>query len=189
MTSSLLSEPICVDNFGLIFAGAQKNISAAGLTLVIIRRDLLGKNKKPIPSMMDYALQAEHHSLYATPPTFNCYLAAKMFKWVKEQGGVEAIYKMNCRKAEKLYDYIDTSPCYVAPVERSARSHVNVRFNLINPELESLFLAQAIERKLYGLQGHRLIGGCRASLYNAMPLSGVEALISFMQGFAEEYHR
>ncbi|MFI4918802.1 MAG: 3-phosphoserine/phosphohydroxythreonine transaminase [Legionellales bacterium] len=187
MTSCLLSEPIDVSQYGLIFAGAQKNIANAGLTLVIVRDDLLKKTvNPPIPSMLNYKIQAEHHSLYATPPVFNCYLASKMFHWIREQGGVEALYKKNCLKAQKLYQYIDASDFYTARVEKHARSIVNVCFSIKKTELEAVFIEQATQRGLCALKGHRFVGGLRASLYNAMPMAGVDALIDFMSEFAKE---
>lgn len=185
MTSCLLSEPIDVSRFGLIFAGAQKNIAPAGLTIVIIRADLLEMfGETPIPTMMDYRTHVTHKSLYATPPMFNCYLAGKMFKWIKAQGGVQALYQINQEKAAKLYHYIDASTFYHCPVEPDSRSIMNVCFSLEKPELEDAFLTKANLRGLYALKGHRLVGGLRASLYNAMPMAGVDALIVFMQEFA-----
>lgn len=188
MTSCLLSEPLNITDFGLIFAGTQKNISPAGLTIVIIRDDLLEQQQAlPIPSMMSYRIQADNKSRYATPPVFNCYFAAKMFQWVKACGGVEALYQINCQKAAKLYQYIDTSSFYQCRVEKHSRSLMNVCFSLEKPALESVFLSGAKAHGLYALQGHRLVGGLRASLYNALPMAGVEALIAFMQQFAEEH--
>ncbi len=190
MTSCLLSEPINVSEFGLIFAGAQKNISAAGLTVVIIRSDLLQtRPAEPIPTMLDYRVHVEHKSLYATPPTFNCYLAQKMFQWVKAQGGVNTLYEINCQKAAALYQYIDESSFYQCAVDESSRSIVNVCFSLARKELESEFLLRAKDRGLYSLQGHRAVGGLRASLYNAMPMDGVRSLLAFMQDFCKEYRQ
>lgn len=188
MTSCLLSEPIDVSNYALIFAGAQKNISIAGLTIVIIRSDLLDNSAmQPIPCMFDYQFQAMHDSLYATLPVFNCYLALKMFEWIKAQGGVEALYRINQEKASRLYDYIDSSSAYHCDVVKPARSLMNVCFSLHNTALEPVFLAEAARHKLLALNGHKLVGGLRASLYNAMPLSGVEALIAFMSAFADDH--
>lgn len=185
MTSCLLAEPIQVSNYGLIFAGAQKNIANSGLTLVIVKKDWLSKiNSEQLPSMLDYRLQAEHHSLYATPPTFNCYMALKMFQWVKKQGGVDAMYKKNQWKARQLYDFIDASNFYYCPVDKADRSLFNVCFRTEDPKLEPLFLEAAKEHGLLALKGHREVGGLRASLYNAMPLEGVEKLLSFMDDFA-----
>ena len=189
MTSCLLSEPINVADFGLIFAGAQKNIAQAGLTIVIVRADLLESSPDPsIATMMDYRTQATHKSLYATPPTFNCYIAGKMMKWIKAQGGVEALYQINCEKAAALYQYIDTSSFYQCLGKEKARSLMNVCFSLRRKELEGEFLKRANQCGLYGLQGHRSVGGLRASLYNAMPMRGVLSLIAFMHDFSEEYH-
>jgi phosphoserine aminotransferase len=189
MTSCLLSEPVNVADFGLIFAGAQKNIAIAGLTIVIIRDDLLDKSiESPIATMLDYKTHSSNKSLYATPPTFNCYLAGKMFSWIKAQGGVDALYQINCKKAAKLYQYIDSSSFYQCRVQEHARSLMNVCFSLSKPELESEFLLRANQRGLYALQGHRSVGGLRASLYNAMPMAGVESLLAFMRDFSEEYH-
>jgi len=187
MTSCLLSEVIDVSRFGLIFAGAQKNIGPAGLTLVIIRDDLLDiKPKHIVPTMLDYRVHAKHHSLYATPPVFQCYMAAKMFQWVKTQGGVDALYQINLKKAAKLYTYIDASTDYQCMVDDlSSRSLMNVCFVLQNKKHEAAFLAAAETRGLRGLKGHRVKGGIRASLYNAMPMDGVDALIQFMDDFSK----
>lgn len=187
MTSCLLSEPVDITQYDLIFAGAQKNIANAGLTLVIIKNNLLEKLPEPaIPTMLSYKIQAQHESLYATPPVFNCYLADKMFDWVKAQGGVGALYKQNCIKAEMLYHYIDSSDFYSSSVTKENRSLVNVCFALRKSELENKFIELANERGLAALKGHRLVGGLRASLYNVMPVSGVDALIDFMTEFAKE---
>lgn len=188
MTSCLLSEPINVTDFELIFAGAQKNIANSGLTIVIVRDSWLKKiENSPIPTMFDYRTFAESHSLYATPPTFNCYLADKMFQWVENQGGIEALYKQNCTKAKRLYDYIDSSDFYSCKIVPEYRSLVNVCFTLVDPSLEDIFLKQASETGLIALRGHRLVGGLRASMYNSMPVEGVDYLIRFMRHFAEEH--
>lgn len=190
MTSALLTEPIDIKSYGLIFAGAQKNIANAGLTIVIVRDDLLERLPvPPVPTMLNYKIQAEHHSLYATLPVFNCYLADKMFDWLKKQGGVEAIYRINCQKAAKLYQYLDSSDFYTTNIDPQVRSIVNICFSLKNEQLEDEFLRLAQLRGLYALNGHRLVGGLRASLYNAMPMAGVDALIEFMSEFAEENSR
>ncbi|MDF1646688.1 MAG: 3-phosphoserine/phosphohydroxythreonine transaminase [Legionellaceae bacterium] len=184
MTSCLLSEPIDVSQFGLIFAGAQKNIGPAGLTLVIIRHDLLKIiPDQVVPTMFDYRVHAKNRSLYATPPVFQCDLAAKMFKWVKAQGGVEALYQVNQAKAAKLYAYIDASKHYLCVVEKPLRSIMNVCFSMTDSSKEAAFLQAAEATGLLGLKGHRVKGGLRASLYNAMPMEGVEALIAFMDAF------
>lgn len=185
MTSSLLTEPVQVTDYDLIFAGVQKNIANAGLTLVIMKNSLLEKIEgKTLPTMFDYRTYA-NHKMYATPPLFNCYLASRMFKWLKRQGGVEGIYEQNRYKSTKLYNFIDASSDYICNIEKDARSLVNVCFNLKDPSLEKTFIEQAKQRGLLALQGHRSVGGIRASLYNAMPLEGVEALIHFMSIFAK----
>lgn len=187
MTSCLLSEPINIDDYGLIFAGAQKNIAAAGLTLVIVRADLLTHAPSTVlPYMLDYRTHVTHRSLYATPPTFQCYLAAKVFQWIKEQGGVSALSERNEEKAAALYDFIDASSFYRCDVEKRSRSRMNVCFSLTNAAYEDAFLRDATQAGLYNLKGHRLVGGLRASLYNAMPMEGVLALIAFMKTFAKE---
>ncbi|HRD68581.1 MAG TPA: 3-phosphoserine/phosphohydroxythreonine transaminase [Legionella sp.] len=187
MTSCLLSEPFDIKQFGLIFAGAQKNIANAGLTIVIIREDLINILPDPmVPTMLNYKIQTEHNSLYATPPVFNCYIAAKMFDWIKEQGGVESLYKQNCLKAEKLYNYLDSTEFYTTSVQKEARSIMNICFALKEPKLESKFLQSAEEKGLSALKGHRMVGGLRASIYNAMPMAGVNALIDFMKLFAQD---
>lgn len=189
MTSCLLSEPINVSDYDLIFAGAQKNIANAGLTVVIVKEELLSQEPEPaIPTMLSYKVQVEHHSLYATPPVFNCYLAAKMFDWIKERGGIDALYGQNCRKAALLYQYLDSTDFYTTPVSPDARSIMNICFSLENKALEGQFLQLAKQRGLYALQGHRFVGGMRASLYNAMPLEAVELLIDFMTEFAKEHN-
>jgi len=188
MTSCLLSEPINVADYGLIFAGAQKNIAPAGLTVVIVRSDLLENAADPvIPTMLDYRTHTANHSSYATPPTFNCYMAGKMFHWIKAQGGVHALYQHNCEKAAKLYQFIDASSFYHCSVATDARSIVNVCFTLSQPDRTDEFVKQALRRGLYGLKGHALVGGLRASLYNAMPMAGVNALIAFMGEFSDDY--
>jgi phosphoserine aminotransferase len=189
MTSCILSEPLDVSLYGLIFAGAQKNIANAGLTVVIISDEMLQKNPHAIvPTMMDYKTQVQAHSLYATPAGFNCYIANLMLLWIKSQGGVQALASLNQEKALKLYTYLDNSSEYECLVsEENARSLTNVCFVIKKPAMEEIFLAKAKTQGLYALKGHREAGGLRASLYNAMPLSGVNALIQFMQAFAKEY--
>lgn len=188
MTSCLLSEPVDVSKFGLIYAGAQKNIANAGLTLVLIREDLLLREPNPVvPTMFHYKTHADNQSLYATPPVFNCYLAHKMFTWIKAHGGVEALYQLNRQKADKLYNFIDNSDFYTTQVDRNVRSLVNVCFALKNSNLEKKFLELAEQQGLIALQGHRLAGGLRASLYNAMPMAGVDVLVDFMSLFAKEH--
>ena len=183
MTSSILSRPINISDFGLIFAGAQKNIGPAGLTLVIVDDALLGKALPFTPSLLNYRLQAKEKSLLNTPPTFNWYMAGLMFDWIKEQGGVEAMQQRNERKAKMLYELIDASDFYQNNIDKSCRSIMNVVFTLTNENLNDAFLSEAQSSGLYYLKGHRLAGGMRASLYNAMPESGVRQLAEFMREF------
>lgn len=184
MSSTILSRPIDVTKFGLIYAGAQKNIGPAGLTIVIVRRDLLGKAHAMTPTIMDYAIQAESDSMYNTPPTFSWYLAGLVFKWLKAQGGLAAMEVVNRRKAGKLYDYIDNSGYYKNPVELPSRSLMNIPFTLPREELDKPFLKGAEARGLLNLKGHRSVGGMRASIYNAVPESAVDTLIEYMKDFA-----
>ena len=186
MSSTILSRPVDVTQFGLIYAGAQKNIGPSGLTIVIVRKDLLGKFRQSAPSMYDYKVHAENGSMLNTPPTFAIYLADLGFKWLLKQGGVEAIGKINQRKAKKLYDYIDQSDFYGNPVAEDSRSWMNVPFTLANEALEAEFLKQSDAQGLITLAGHRSVGGMRASIYNAMPEAGIDALIAFMDEFAKE---
>jgi phosphoserine aminotransferase len=188
MTSSLLSEPLSISDYGLIFAGAQKNIAPAGMTVVIVRADLLEHYPDiPVPTMMDYRVHAKHQSLYATPPTFNCYMAYKMFQWLEAEGGVAVMHQKNLQKSAKVYDYIDGSSFYNCNIEKNSRSIMNVCFVLPNSELEAQFVTEAEQAGLYALKGHKLVGGIRASLYNAMPMSGVDALLNFMSDFAKAH--
>ncbi len=189
MTSSLLTEPIKVQDYALIFAGVQKNIANAGMTLVIVRDEFLKTiTNDNLATMLDYRTHCREKSLYATPPTFNCYIAAQMFQWVKNQGGITQVYSQNRLKSSTLYDYIDSSNFYYCPVAKKARSLVNVCFTTSNRELDDHFVAKAEQQGLYALRGHRSIGGLRASLYNAMPLEAVECLIKFMKDFAKDAH-
>ncbi len=183
MSSTILSRPIDVSKFGLIYAGAQKNIGPAGLTLVIVREDLLGTVLDGTPIMCNYTSHAENDSMYNTPPTYAWYLAGLVFQWIKAQGGLAEIAKVNQRKAEKLYTAIDASSFYASPVEPQSRSWMNVPFTLADPELDNAFLKGAAKQGLITLKGHRSVGGMRASIYNAMPEAGVDALIAFMQTF------
>lgn len=188
MTSCLLAEPLDIKSFGLIFAGAQKNLGAVGLTVVIVHDELLQKSPStPLATMLDYRVHAQHHSMYATPPMFSCYVASKMIKWMLAQGGLEHLYAQNCQKSRLLYDCIDTLPLYQCDIAPISRSRINVCFSLTRSDLNDKFLSCAKEQGLYALKGHRLSGGIRASLYNAMPVDGVNALIEFMEEFAEQY--
>ena len=183
-SSTLLSRPVDVGRFGLIYAGAQKNIGPAGLTVVIVREDLIGRARAGTPSVMDYKAMADEGSMLNTPPTFAWYLAGLVFQWLKEQGGLAVMAERNRAKAALLYGYIDASEYYGNPVAHDSRSWMNVTFRLPRPELEAPFATQASAAGLTNLAGHRTVGGMRASLYNAMPLAGVEALVAFMREFA-----
>lgn len=183
MSSTILSRPIDVSRFGLIYAGAQKNIGPAGLTVVIVREDLLGSTIAGTPTMFDYKVQADNDSMYNTPPTYAWYLAGLVFQWIKERGGLAGIGEINRRKAAKLYAAIDNSSFYQSPVEVASRSWMNVPFTLASAELDRPFLSEAAKQGLVSLKGHRSVGGMRASIYNAMPEAGVDALIAFMADF------
>lgn len=182
-SSTILSRAIEVSRFGIIYAGAQKNIGPAGLTLVIVRDDLIGDVLPITPSVYDYAKQAEADSMLNTPPTYALYIAGLVFKWLKKQGGLSAMGVINQRKAGKLYAAIDGSKFYRNPVEKASRSWMNVPFILANPDLDKAFITGAKEAGLTTLEGHRSVGGMRASIYNAMPEAGVDALIDFMADF------
>ncbi|GGE71280.1 phosphoserine aminotransferase [Streptosporangium jomthongense] len=186
MSSTMLSRPLDVSKFGLIYAGAQKNIGPSGLVVVIIRKDLLGKARKETPTMMNYQVIADNGSMYNTPATYSWYLSGLVFKWLKAQGGVKAMGEMNRRKAEKLYGFIDANEFYANPIDRRFRSWMNVPFTLRDDALNSAFLEGANARGLLNLAGHRSVGGMRASIYNAMPEAGVDALIQYMKEFAKE---
>jgi phosphoserine aminotransferase len=183
MSSTILSRPIDVSRFGVIYAGAQKNIGPAGLTVAIVRGDLLGETIAGTPSMFDYKLHADNGSMLNTPPTFAWYLAGLVFKWLKQQGGLDAMAAINQRKSKRLYDAIASSDFYTSPVDTECRSWMNVPFTLADPGLDSEFLSQAKTAGFLNLKGHRSVGGMRASIYNAMPEAGVDALIDFMGEF------
>jgi phosphoserine aminotransferase len=187
MSSSILSRPIDVSRFGLIYAGAQKNIGPSGLTVVIVRGDLLGRARAETPHVFDYKAIADNHSMLNTPPTFAWYMAGLVFKWLKQVGGVKAMGERNQRKAELLYAAIDSSHLYRNSVAKDSRSWMNVTFTLNQPALDAEFLADAAAAGLTGLKGHRVSGGMRASLYNAMPLDGVEKLTAFMLEFEQRH--
>lgn len=187
MSSTILSRPIDVTKFALIYAGAQKNIGPAGLTLVIVREDMLGKAMDITPAMMNYEIHAKHNSMYNTPSTYAWYLSGLVFKWIKQQGGLDAMGEINQRKAQKLYAAIDSSDFYKNPVDIECRSWMNIPFTLANSELDSEFLTQAAEVGIITIKGHASVGGMRASLYNAMPESGVDALIDMMNNFEKKY--
>ena len=183
MSSTILSRPIDVTRYGVIYAGAQKNIGPSGLVVAIVREDLLGRARRDIPAVWSYRAVAEEGSMFNTPPTFSWYLAGLVFKWLKRQGGLAAMGERNREKAERLYAAIDASGFYSNPVARECRSWMNVPFRLKNEALEAPFLAEARAAGLVNLEGHRSVGGLRASIYNAMPPEGVAALIAFMQDF------
>ena len=187
MSSSILSRPIDVSKFGLIYAGAQKNIGPAGLTVVIVREDLMGHARTETPRVFDYQAIADNHSMLNTPATFAWYMAGLVFKWLKEAGGLAAAGDRNRIKAQTLYAALDSSALYRNVVAKEARSLMNVTFHLLDPELDGAFLEGAAAAGLHGLKGHRASGGMRASLYNAMPLAGVEALIAFMAEFEHRH--
>ncbi len=187
MSSHILARQIDVSKFGLIYAGAQKNIGPAGLTIVIVRDDLVGVAYPGIPAMLDYKTHADNDSMYNTPPTFAIYMAGLVFQWLKREGGLAAMEQTNIAKAKLLYDAIDASKgFYHCPVTKTDRSRMNVPFTLKDAAMDSDFLKQADARGLLHLKGHRSVGGMRASIYNAMPLVGVQALVAFMNEFAQK---
>ncbi|MDD5300034.1 MAG: 3-phosphoserine/phosphohydroxythreonine transaminase [Gallionella sp.] len=187
MSSNILSRPVDVSKYGLIYAGAQKNIGPAGLALVIVRDDLLGRAAANTPTMLDYKIHADGDSMYNTPPTYGIYMSGLVFQWLKKNGGIAAMERVNIKKAELLYAAIDASDgFYSCPVAKSDRSRMNVPFTLKDTKLDGEFLKQADARGLLQLKGHRSVGGMRASIYNAMPLAGVQALVDFMNEFAQE---
>ncbi|MFT5698699.1 MAG: phosphoserine aminotransferase [Desulforhopalus sp.] len=183
MSSDILSRPVDVSKYGVIFAGAQKNLGPAGVTIVIIREDLLGATPEGTPTMLSYATHADKGSMFNTPPCFPIYVVGEVLKWLKKLGGVEAIEKINIEKAQLLYDAIDSSDYYRGHAEKESRSLMNIAFNLPTAELEAKFIEEANKIGLNGLKGHRSIGGCRASIYNAFPKEGVIKLVAFMEEF------
>jgi phosphoserine aminotransferase len=187
MSSTLLSRVINVDDYGVIYAGAQKNIGPAGLTLVVVRRDLLGSADAKCPAMLNWQTAADNDSMYNTPPTFALYLAGLVFDWLQAGGGLEAMEVINRRKAKKLYAAIDGSDFYANPVELASRSLMNVPFTLADAALDKLFLQESEAAGLLNLKGHRSVGGMRASIYNAVSEVAVDALIAFMQDFEQRY--
>ncbi|MBW4829256.1 MAG: 3-phosphoserine/phosphohydroxythreonine transaminase [Clostridiaceae bacterium] len=186
MSSNILSEPCDVSKFGIIFAGAQKNIGPAGLTVVIIRDDLIGQAMDITPTMFNYKIHVDADSMYNTPPTYSIYIAKLVFEWIKKQGGLEAIAEKNRKKAKLLYDYIDRSSLFKGTADKKDRSLMNVTFVLPTKELDAAFIEKAAKKGLINLKGHRSIGGMRASIYNAMPIEGVQALVDFMKAFEEK---
>lgn len=184
MSSCILSEPIDVSKFGLIYAGAQKNVAPAGLTIVIVRNDLIGNARPDTPAMLDYKLMAENDSMYNTPPCWPIYMAKLVFEWLLSIGGLEEMKRRNEKKASLLYDYLDNQSYYTATVDKKCRSMMNVVFITGDAELDKKFAREAAEAGLKNLKGHRSVGGMRASIYNAMPYAGVEKLVQFMKDFA-----
>jgi phosphoserine aminotransferase len=187
LSSTILSTPLDVSRYGVIYAGAQKNIGPAGLTLVIVREDLLGKAHQSCPSILDYTILAENDSMFNTPPTFAWYLAGLVFKWLKNNGGVAAMDRINQQKADLLYGVIDKSDFYRNDVAKANRSRMNVPFQLADNALDKIFLEESLAAGLHALKGHRVVGGMRASIYNAMPLEGVKALTDFMADFERRH--
>lgn len=183
MSSHILSRPIDVAKYAMIYAGAQKNIGPAGLAIIIVREDLIGETLPGTPSMYDYKIQAENESMYNTPPTFAIYVAGLVFKWLKAKGGLSVMEKINIEKANLLYDYLDTTDFYGCPTAKENRSRMNIPFTLKNEALDDEFLKQAKALGLVQLKGHRSVGGMRASIYNAMPVEGVRVLVQFMKAF------
>lgn len=186
MSSDILSRPIDVSKFGIIFAGAQKNLGPAGVTIVIIKEDLLERTPDNIPTMLSYKTHADKGSMFNTPPCFAIYAVGEVLKWLKKQGGVEAIETLNVEKATLLYEAIDATEYYKGHAEKDSRSVMNITFNLPTPELEIKFITEAAAIGLNGLKGHRSIGGCRASIYNAFPREGIEKLVEFMKNFQDD---
>ncbi|TJZ73849.1 3-phosphoserine/phosphohydroxythreonine transaminase [Chitiniphilus eburneus] len=187
MSSNILSRPLDVSRFGLIYGGAQKNIGPSGLTLVIVRDDLLGHARSETPTMLDYQIHAAADSLYNTPPTYAIYIAGLVFKWLLDRGGLVAMEQQNIEKASMLYETLDASGFYSCPVERPYRSRMNVPFRLADERLDDAFLEGAKARGLLQLKGHRSVGGMRASIYNAMPVEGVKALCDYLRDFVRTH--
>ncbi|MXP67497.1 3-phosphoserine/phosphohydroxythreonine transaminase [Pantoea sp. Aalb] len=187
LSSTIMSRPIDVRRYGMFYAGAQKNIGPAGLTVVVIRDDLLGKAKQWVPSILNYKILADNNSMFNTPPTFLLYLSGLVFKWLKDKGGLTEIYKINKEKANLLYNIIDSSDFYHNDVAVENRSKMNVPFQLENSRLDNLFIEESNKVGLLSLRGHRIVGGMRASIYNAMPLKGVKLLTEFMIDFERRY--
>ena len=186
MSSCIMSEPIDVTKFGVIYAGAQKNMAPAGLTVVMVREDLLGSARPETPSMLDWQLMADNDSMYNTPPCYSIYMAGLVYEWILSIGGLSEMKKRNEKKAALLYDYLDSQNYYIAPVEKNSRSMMNVTFVTGNEDLDKKFPKEAEKAGLLNLKGHRSVGGMRASIYNAMPYEGVEALVAFMKDFVEK---
>ena len=187
MSSHILSRPVDIKKFALIYAGAQKNVGPAGLTIVIVREDLIGETLPGTPSMFDYKIHADNESMYNTPPTYAIYVAGLVFKWLKRNGGLAQMEQTNVAKAKILYDYLDSTNFYQCPTAKSDRSRMNVPFTLRDAALDEAFLKEAKASGLVQLKGHRSVGGMRASIYNAMPLEGVMALLEHMKKFEKQH--
>jgi phosphoserine aminotransferase len=186
-SSHILSRPIDVSRYGLIYAGAQKNIGPAGLTIVIVRDDLIGHAARETPTVFDFKTQAEADSMYNTPPTYGIYMAGLVFQWLKKLGGLKKMEELNIAKSNLLYDYLDATEFYGSPVAKDDRSRMNIPFTLKSDSLDKDFLKEADKRGLLQLKGHRSVGGMRASIYNAMPMEGVQALVEFMREFERKH--
>jgi len=186
LSSCIISEPVDVSKFGVIYAGAQKNMAPAGVTLVIVREDLLGYADETIPTMLDWKTMAENDSMYNTPPCYAIYVAGLVYKWIEQLGGLEVMKEMNEKKANLLYDYLDSQSYYIAPVKKESRSLMNVTFVTGDADLDAAFVKAAAAEGLVNLKGHRSVGGMRASIYNAMPIEGVKKLVAFMQAFEKD---
>ena len=185
MSSCIISEPVDVSKFGVIYAGAQKNMAPAGLTVVIVREDLLGKARPETPVMLDWKTMADNDSMYNTPPCYAIYMAKLVYEWILDMGGLDAMKECNVKKAAILYDYLDNQNYYIAPVEKDYRSMMNVTFVTGDEALDKKFAKEADAAGIKNIKGHRSVGGMRASIYNAMPIEGVEALVKFMDDFAK----
>jgi phosphoserine aminotransferase len=187
MTSNFLSRPFDVSRFGIAFASAQKNFGPAGLACVVIREDLIGKAGPKTPFLCDFKIHADNESMFNTPPTFNWYMAGLIYKWIKKKGGLKAMDELAKERSNKLYDVIDNSGFYTNPIDKKIRSRMNVPFILKDDELNAAFLSEARQNNLIELKGHRSVGGKRASIYNGMPMEGINALIEFMQDFEKRH--
>jgi phosphoserine aminotransferase len=183
MSSTILSRPVNIDDYGVIYAGAQKNIGPSGLTIVIVRDDLLSFADQKTPSTLNWKIQSENNSMINTPTTFSIYMAGLVFEWLLDLGGLKKIEELNIKKSNYLYSFIDADDFYINDIEIKNRSRMNVPFRMVNDDLTKKFVATAEEKGLYALKGHRVVGGLRASLYNAMPFDGVECLVEFMKDF------
>lgn len=187
-SSTILSRPIDIKKYSIIYASAQKNIGPSGITLVIIQKDLIYSDvRKELPSILNYKIISEHQSMFNTPPTFSWYLSGLVFKWLKKKGGLKKISKLNKKKSKLLYRNIDQSSFYYNKISSINRSKMNVTFNLSDPNLNNLFIKKSSEEGLYALKGHKILGGMRASIYNSMPLEGIKSLVDFMQYFEKKY--